>query len=109
MVDSEIREVYLAQDMQEAHFIKAMLQDAGIGARVVEDRLLGALGDLPAAAIGPRVWVCAEDADKARNVIEQWQQRRQAGDQDRETWTCNSCGERNEPAFELCWNCQAER
>ena len=45
MAGSEPREVYSATDTQEAHFIKAALEEAGIAARVVGDARLLQRGD----------------------------------------------------------------
>lgn len=109
MADSEIREVYSARDVQEAHFIKIVLEQAGIEARVVEDYLQNALGDLPASAIAPRVWVRSEDADKARKIILDEQARQGAIQEHASEWICSKCGEPNEPTFEICWNCQTVR
>ena len=74
MADSELREVYSAADTQDAHFIKAALEDAGIDARVVGDHLQNAVGDLPFVAIAPRVWVRSDDFEKARAIIAAHQQ-----------------------------------
>ena len=68
MADSELSEVYSAAHLYEAHFIKSALEDAGIEARVVESPLLTALGELPASAIAPRVWVRTEAFDQARKI-----------------------------------------
>ena len=107
MADSEICEVYSARDVQEAHFIKTALEAAGIGARVVEDHLQNALGDWPASAIAPRVWVSSEDAERARTIIVDWRARQGATREHATEWICSKCGEPNEPTFEICWSCQA--
>ncbi len=110
MADSELREVYSAADTQDAHFIMAALDEAGIDARVVGDHLQNAVGDLPFVAIAPRVWVRSEDFDKARAIIAARQQvGRQPNAASATEWKCAECGETNEPSFEICWNCQATR
>ena len=109
MTDSQPVEVYSAVDVPEAHLVQAMLLDAGIEARIVGDHLQGAVGDLPAVSIAPRIWVHAQNVEKARQIILAWQQEKRdsrAGDASK--WKCSGCGETNEPAFELCWNCQTE-
>ena len=107
MAGSEPREVYSAADTQEAHFIKAALEEAGIAARVVGDHLQNAVGDLPAVAIAPRVWVQSEKFDEARKIIADQQAGRQGSATPATEWKCAECGEPNEPSFEICWNCQA--
>lgn len=108
MADAEVREVYSARNAPEAQFIKAALEDAGIEARVVGDHLQNAVGDLPAVAISPQVWVRGEDYARAREIIHQ-RQTQQHPEVTAAEWTCSACGEPNEPGFEICWNCQAAR
>jgi len=104
--DSELREVYSADNIQEAHLVRAALEEAGIEAHVVGDHLQNAMGDLPAVAIAPRVWVRRENLEQGRKMIAEHQSRRH-----RPTpaigWKCAECGEPNEPSFEICWKCQA--
>lgn len=109
MEDPELREVYSADNTQEAHLVKAALEDAGIEARVVGDHLQNAIGDLPAVAIAPRVWVRTENFDQARKIIADHQARRQSNATHATEWKCAACGEHNGPSFEICWNCQATR
>jgi len=109
MPDLEPREVYSAADAQEAHFIKAMLQEAGIEARVVGDHLQTASGELPAVTISPRVWVNANNFDQGRKLIADHQTQRQSSALSSGPWTCVECDESNEPSFEICWNCQTAR
>lgn len=108
MTPSEIREVYSAADAQEAYLVASALEDAGILVHVVGDQLQNAVGDLPAGAINPRLWVAAEDVDRARSLIAQLQA--QGGESAPQSpWTCPACGERNASTFDLCWKCQHER
>ena len=109
MAGSELCEVYSASDLPEAQLIQSVLEQEGIQAQVVGDHLQNAVGDLPAMAIAPRVWVRTVDAERAREVIDQHQRSRRAATAPESEWTCAACGETNEPTFDLCWNCQAER
>ena len=109
MADSAPREVYSAADIHEAHFIKTALEEAGIEARVVGNHLQNAVGELPAVAIAPRIWVNAENFDEARKVISDYQARRQSCVSPTTEWKCAECGEPNEPSFDMCWNCQSAR
>ena len=109
MMDSQPLEVYSAADLQEAHLIKNVLENAGIEARVVGDHLQGAVGDLPALGIAPRVWVNAGKFDQARKIIVDHQASCQSSATPTIGWKCSDCGEPNEPSFEICWSCQSER
>ena len=106
MANSELIEVYSAAHLYEAHFIKSALEDAGIEARVVESPLLTALGELPASAVAPRVWVRAEAFDQAKKIVLDYEARRRVPKAPASEWKCNSCGELNDSSFEICWNCQ---
>lgn len=107
MKDSEVREVYSADNTQEAYLVKAALEEAGIEAHVVGDHLQNAVGDLPAVAIAPRVWVRAENFEQARKIIAEHRSRRRPESTPASGWKCAACGERNEPSFDICWKCQA--
>ena len=102
MTDSQPLEVYSAVDVPEAHLVQTVLEEAGIEARIVGDHLQGAVGDLPAVSIAPRIWVHAQNFEKARQVIIKWQEEmRESRAADAPKWECSGCGETNEPAFEL--------
>ena len=109
MADSQPLEVYSAVDVPEAHLVQAVLLEAGIEARIVGEHLQNAVGDLPAVSIAPRIWVHEQNFERAREVIMKWQQeKRESQTPGAPKWKCSDCGETNEPAFDLCWNCQTE-
>lgn len=69
-----------------------------------------AVGDLPAVAIAPRVWVGSEDFEKARRVVAALEEtRRHPKAAPASDWQCAECGETNGPAFEMCWKCRSAR
>ncbi len=109
MTDSALREVYSAADVHEAHFIRSGLEEVGIEARVVGDHLQSAVGELPAIAIAPRIWVHAEKFDAARKFITEFEARRNSKSPATGQWTCGECGETNESSFDICWSCQTAR
>lgn len=108
MTASEIREVFSAANVQAAYLIASALEDAGIMVHVVGEQLQNAVGDLPAVAINPRLWVGAEDFDRARSLVAQLHTERGESAL-QSSWICPECGEENAPAFDLCWQCQHER
>ena len=109
MTESEPLEVYSAVDVPEAHLVHAVLKEAGIEARIVGEHLQNAVGDLPAVSIAPRIWVHAQNFERAREVIKAWQKEcRESRSATASKWDCTHCGETNEPAFDFCWNCQGE-
>jgi hypothetical protein len=76
MSQEPLVEVYLAQDSLQAHFLKNLLDDAGIEAHVVGDVLQGALGELPFVAIAPSLHVPSSKAERARQLLLEWEQGR---------------------------------
>jgi len=66
----------------EAHAVKILLVGEGIETRVAGDYLQGAMGELP--ALGTlQVQVPEADAERARALIEAWQQE---GDGEDDAW-----------------------
>lgn len=108
MATPEIREVYAAASVQEAYLVASALEDAGIMVHVVGDQLQNAVGELPAVAINPRLWVYAEDFERARTIIAGLPSERSETDEQAD-WTCPECGETNAGTFDLCWKCQHDR
>ena len=111
MSEEETVEIYWAKDAQEAHQVKALLERAGISARVVGELLIGGAGELPMGlATSPRVWVSRADAGRARQLCAEWEQARGS---DRAAggspWTCARCGSSVEGNFDICWSCQSPR
>lgn len=107
-------EVYVARDLPHAYQVLAMLQDDGIAATVVGESLGSAAADLGLSFNAlPRIWVRVRDENRARTLLDRWDERMRApagaAAEDAEDWTCWRCGEQVESAFEACWNCEAER
>ncbi len=100
-----MKRVYSAENAFDAQIIRDHLEHQGIAATVHGNMLTGAIGELPMDT-RPSVWI--EDPDlyeRARDLIGRFERARPDGEQ----WTCIHCGETNEPAFELCWACGADR
>jgi hypothetical protein len=66
-------EVCSAANIVEANDLYELLDEAGIKSQIVGDSLGAAAGCLPLGeATAPRIWVRESDADRARQIIEQW-------------------------------------
>lgn len=90
-----------AANLPEAHLLVGELASRGIRARVLNANASGALGELPADAAAPQVWIDDErDTERARACIEEYRSRAPGPSR-----PCPACGEENPPAFELCWSC----
>ena len=66
--------VYSARDTQEAHFVRNLLADAGIEAKVVGDTLQTLVGEVPFQINTPQVWVHRNDLEQARPIVEEYEQ-----------------------------------
>ena len=95
--------------------VKQMLDDAGIKALVENLSLQGAVGELPAGeATSPRVRVDADDADKARKIVQAFEHHQRLARErvtyadpiDHEDWTawptCPDCGRRRQTVCPIC-------
>ena len=83
--------------------VRNLLDQAGIRTLVKNERLAGALGEIPFLETWPELWVVADaDADRARTVIADALTETPVGPE----WTCSRCGEVNEGQFAICWQCQ---
>ncbi len=113
MHDDDIVEVYSAGDIGQAYFLRDMLANEGIEARVVGDRIATGLGLPPVGESAPCLWVRRDDEARARELLAQWEQVHARPHPDeavpRPAWKCPSCGELVEEDFDLCWNCQAPK
>lgn len=100
-------EVYVAENEQQAHIVRAWLADAGIDCTVTGGSLQGALGEIPLGIpTAPRIVTAADVAERARSLIRDWEQTsKHDGVAVANEWQCKDCGEVNAASFELCWNC----
>lgn len=72
----DIVEIYAAGDAIEAHAAAAVLQDEGIAVQVVGEMLESVKGGIPfGEPTAPRLWVVSADAQRANQLLAQWQTR----------------------------------
>ncbi len=112
MNDDGAANVYLAASLLEAEFLRNVLVEAGIEARVSGVGSIMA-GMVPNEEAAPCLWVRRRDAEKAKEILADWEQvhaRPHRDDEPAESgWKCSACGETVEEDFELCWNCETPR
>lgn len=99
-----MRRVFSSHDLIAAHHARNLLEAEGIAARVRNERLSSAMGELPPAECQAEVWVEDErDAARAERLLREGVQVSGA------PWACGQCGESLEPQFAQCWRCGAPR
>ncbi len=100
-----MRKIFSSESIVEVSHLRNLLESAGIRCQVRNDRLSGALGEIPFVECWPELWLCdSRDALRARALIDEEQTRRIRRGPD---WVCASCGETIEGQFAECWQCAA--
>jgi hypothetical protein len=99
-----MKKIYTAANIPEAYLVRDLLQNAGVGARILNEHAIGALGDVPMACAYPQVWIERDHQEHhARQVIDDYESSRR----DERVRVCTRCGESSPGPFDLCWNCAA--
>lgn len=100
-----MRKVHTAESMVEIAHLRNLLESAGIACVVRNERLAGAMGEIPFVECWPELWVREPGhALRARGLIDEALRPAPMA----ETWVCPSCGERIEAQFAQCWKCAAD-
>lgn len=99
----DMRKLYSAESIIVVAHLRNVLQAAGIAAFIRNDRLWGALGEIPFTECWPELWIqYPGDTLAARALIEQ---ELQCSTRESSFWTCPHCGERLAAQFSDCWRC----
>jgi Putative prokaryotic signal transducing protein len=102
-----LRKVHTADSMVELAHLRNVLETAGIPCHVRNERLGGALGEIPFVECWPELWVLRNgDALRARGLIDVARSRPA---EPLPSWICERCGERVEGEFDACWRCAGEQ
>ena len=101
--------LYRAPNDREAALLVQALDARGIASQTAGGSAAGAFGELGMESLQVDIHVDEADLERARNVIEREQARAREERESDATWICPSCGETNDPTFDLCWKCQTPR
>jgi hypothetical protein len=94
-------EVYSARTLAQAELLVRVLRSHGIHAEIT-DAVSGAMWNLPT-----KVRVSEDELVDARTLVEEFLRK---GEEAAGTpWVCPTCGEKLDPQFSECWNCETER
>ena len=97
--------LYQASDLAEAHLLRDLLEEDGLGACIVNENLASLGGELPFGLIVPEVWIKdSRDLFMARAVLEEYLARKKEPDPGERR--CASCSESSPGNFDLCWKCR---
>ena len=94
--------IHTAESLIEIAHLRNVLVASGIACQIRNDRLMGALGEIPFVDCWPELWLEDErDALTAKGLID-GELKPAAPSAD---WTCPACGETIEGQFSDCWRC----
>ena len=93
----------------ESHFlasnIQNLIESEQIKTFIKNEFAQGAVGEISAIGSWPELWVVDDDHhERAVEIVKLSQLNNTAID-----WVCGNCSEKNDPSFEICWNCQREK
>jgi Putative prokaryotic signal transducing protein len=99
--------VFEAQHHVEAHFLKGLLQTAGISAEVHGEALFTTVeGGTAIPGMRPSVWILEDQQQQqAKEILATYTTGEGVPSYSKEPWKCPRCGEIHEPQFSACWNC----
>ncbi len=110
---SEIRKIYVAKGPGDAHFLRGLLESAGIEAVVRGDDFVPLQGgSLLRMETRSSVWVLDDEQyPAALEIVEEYVRtsKNVPGPAVGDAWRCGRCGEEVEAQFTACWSCGAER
>ena len=94
--------VYTNENQFLTNNVKNIVEAQGIKVFIKNEFSQGAVGEISAFDSWPEVWVYDDlEFERAVEIVESSQR-----DSKAEDWTCHHCTEKNDPSFEICWNCQ---
>jgi hypothetical protein len=103
--------VHEAQNLAEAHLVRALLEANGIRAEIRGDTLFSTLGSgMSVPGVLPAIWVAdPNEADAAFALVSTFSAGALAELAGDPSWHCPTCQEFHEPQFSTCWKCGAEK
>ena len=97
-----MKRIFTAGNLPEAYLVRDLLVRAGVPVHIFNQHAMAALGDIPAAAACPQIWIAQLHQEQhARAVIAEYEANCGHGSAS----NCTGCGESNPAGFEICWNC----
>lgn len=104
MIWYQMRKLYTANNLLEAHIILHLLESAYVPARLFNVHAQGGVGDIPFTHAYPEVWIIRDlDYERGRAVITSYEHTPPVTG----AIVCPQCGEENPYNFQLCWHCES--
>jgi hypothetical protein len=97
-----MRRLFTCKNIIDAGILRGLLTGNDIECETRGEYLSMAIGEIPYSECYPQLWVSDEDFERAKAILDQWQNREPVS---HDRWTCKGCGEVNEGQFMSCWKC----
>jgi hypothetical protein len=102
-----MRKVYSSKDVNLVHFARSVLEAHQIDSVILREQLTGAVGGLAPLDTWPELWV--HDADELEQASQLIAAAMKMSETQQTAWICHACGEKIEPQFTQCWQCDTEQ
>jgi len=108
---TRMKQVYIAHDPPDAHFVAGILQEYGISCEIRGEELWGARGALPVSPdTQPTIWIRDDNRyEEAQNLVRQYENKTLTANTGNSPWQCPNCGEEIEAQYTDCWQCGTSR
>lgn len=95
--------LYTNENVFLVNNVRNIIENLGIEIVLKNEFAAGAVGEVSPFDTWLELWVEESDYEKATQALVNIDK----GDKTTE-WVCGQCHELNDPAFEICWQCQSE-
>jgi len=96
-----MKKLYTHENRMIIFNLKNVLEDAGIDVVIMNEFASSGAGDLATFDTWPEIWVENESQlVKAQHILDDI-----VFNPKDDYWYCRGCQEKNDAAFQLCWNC----
>jgi hypothetical protein len=83
--------------------VKNIIESNDISTFIKNEFAQGAVGEVSAIDSWPELWIFDDaEFERAMTILKSSQNNIKG-----EEWVCCHCAEKNDPSFEICWNCQS--
>ena len=98
-----MKRIFSSPDLAAVSALKDTLEAAGIACFISNEVTSALAGGIPQGETFPELWIDDESREaEAGQIIKEWRTPQPQAT----PWTCPKCGEKLEPQFTSCWNCE---
>ena len=105
-----MKKLFTSPDAFELQAVRSELDALSIPYMVKNEFASGAIGELPWQDAQQEVWLVDDSwYARASKVIEAFTQKSNRSVVPHQDWVCANCDEENGSAFDVCWQCGADK